>query len=108
MVENDDVSAVRLPAPMPAPQPVSRRSALVRLGCAAAATLALATAALAAAAVDDPKAMEALIAAAKKEGELVIYSSESDKQVADTTKAFEAKVPIDLIELYWKSTHGNQ
>jgi iron(III) transport system substrate-binding protein len=39
---------------------------------------------------------DALIAAAKKEGEVVIYSSESDKQVADTSKAFEAKYGIKV------------
>jgi iron(III) transport system substrate-binding protein len=60
-----------------------------------AATFAL-TAAAPVLAVDDAKAMEALIAAAKKEGQLVIYSSESDKQVADTSKAFEAKYGIKV------------
>ncbi len=40
--------------------------------------------------------MDALIAAAKKEGEVVVYSSESDKQVADTSKAFEAKYGIKV------------
>src|ERR1700744_4450356 len=34
---------------------------------------------------------DALVAAAKQEGQLVLYSSESDKQVDDTNKAFEAK-----------------
>jgi iron(III) transport system substrate-binding protein len=72
------------------------RSAMARLGRAALASLALAGAALPAFAVDDPKAMEALIAAAKKEGELVIYSSESDKQVSDTSKAFEAKYGVKV------------
>lgn len=40
--------------------------------------------------------MDALIAAAKKEGEFVLYSSESDKQMADTNKAFEAKYGIKV------------
>ena len=44
----------------------------------------------------DSAAMEALIAAAKKEGEVVVYSAESDKQVADTSKAFEAKYGIKV------------
>ena len=75
----------------------ARRSRLVRFGCAAVASMVLAMAVVPALAqVDDPKAMEALIAAAKKEGELVIYSSESDKQVADTSKAFEAKYGIKV------------
>lgn len=34
------------------------------------------------------------------------FSDANEEEFA--TKAFEAKVPIDLIELYWKSTHGNQ
>jgi ABC-type Fe3+ transport system substrate-binding protein len=41
-------------------------------------------------------AMEALIAAAKKEGEVVVYSAESDKQVADTSRAFEARYGIKV------------
>lgn len=44
----------------------------------------------------DSPAMESLIAAAKKEGEVVVYSAESDKQVADTSKAFEAKYGIKV------------
>ncbi|MBN8478641.1 MAG: substrate-binding domain-containing protein [Burkholderiales bacterium] len=40
--------------------------------------------------------LDALIAAAKKEGEFVLYSSESDKQMADTNKAFEAKYGIKV------------
>ena len=42
------------------------------------------------------EAPEALVAAAKKEGEVVVYSAESDKQVADTSKAFEAKYGIKV------------
>ena len=48
-----------------------------------------------AAAADGP-AMQALIDAARKEGEVVVYSAESDKQVADTSKAFEAKYGIKV------------
>lgn len=95
MVGNDDVS-VRRRQDRATESAVTCRSVLVRVGCAAAASLVLATATLPAWAVDDPKAMEALVAAAKKEGELVIYSSESDKQVADTTKGFEAKYGIKV------------
>lgn len=73
-----------------------RASWFVRFGRAAAASIALAMAAAPGLAVADSKAMEALIAAAKKEGTLVIYSSESDNQVADTTKAFEAKYGIKV------------
>jgi iron(III) transport system substrate-binding protein len=47
------------------------------------------------AAADSP-AMQALIDAARKEGEVVVYSAESDKQVADTSKAFEAKYGIKV------------
>jgi iron(III) transport system substrate-binding protein len=73
------------------------RSAIAsRLGRLAVASIALAMASAPALAVDDAKAMEALIAAAKKAGQLVIYSSESDKQVADTSKAFEAKYGIKV------------
>ena len=73
-----------------------RRSMMKRVGRFAVAAVALAMASGPALAVDDPKAMEALIAAAKKEGELVIYSSESDKQVAETSKAFEARYGIKV------------
>jgi iron(III) transport system substrate-binding protein len=65
------------------------------------ATLRFALAALAlalshvAAGADSP-ALQALIDAAKKEGEVVVYSAESDKQVADTSKAFEAKYGVKV------------
>jgi iron(III) transport system substrate-binding protein len=73
----------------------ARPPAWTRLTAAAiGAGLLLATTASRAA--DDPKALEALVAAAKKEGQLVLYSSESDKQVADTSKAFEAKYGIKV------------
>jgi iron(III) transport system substrate-binding protein len=39
---------------------------------------------------------DALVAAAKQEGELILYSSESDKQVDDTNKAFEARYGIKV------------
>ncbi len=69
------------------------RSAVRRIATAFAAAGALALAAGAGpAAAQSP--MDALIAAAKKEGELVLYSSESDKQMADTNKAFEAKYGV--------------
>lgn len=44
----------------------------------------------------DSAAMEELIAAAKAEGELVLYSSESDNQVNVTNKAFQDKYGITV------------
>ena len=41
-------------------------------------------------------AMDALVAAAKKEGEVVVYTGESEKQASDTSKAFEAKFGIKV------------
>jgi ABC-type Fe3+ transport system substrate-binding protein len=46
-------------------------------------------------AADGPN-LQALVDAARKEGEVVVYSAESDKQVADTSKAFEAKYGIKV------------
>ena len=76
-------------------EPTRPRRTFFRIA-AAAVGAGMLFAASAARAVDDPKALEALIAAAKKEGQLVLYSSESDKQVADTSKAFEAKYGIKV------------
>jgi iron(III) transport system substrate-binding protein len=70
-----------------------RRRSAVRLGVAA---MLLLMAGHEAAAQNPAGGLQALIAAAKKEGEVVIYSSESDKQVADTNKAFEAKYGIKV------------
>lgn len=74
---------------------VSRRRAprMVRLGIAATLSIMALVGWRSAAAQDT---MEALVAAAKKEGEVVVYSAESDKQVADTSKAFEAKYGIKV------------
>jgi iron(III) transport system substrate-binding protein len=68
--------------------PVSRLALVVAL------VVAISGAPVASAA--DSPAMKALIDAAKKEGEVVVYSAESDKQVADTSKAFEAKYGIKV------------
>lgn len=73
---------------------IRRRSVLIRVVAAGVASILLPVAwgpfSVAASPMDD------LIAAAKKEGEVVLYSSESDKQVADTSKAFEAKYGIKV------------
>lgn len=76
--------------------PISLR--LTRTGRLLCAVLAFgcALAGVAPALAADSAAMEALIAAARKEGEVVVYSAESDKQVADTSKAFEAKYGIKV------------
>jgi len=77
-------------------------SAIVHLGVAVIVSVLLlvgsdqASAQAAASIPGGSSAMDALIAAAKKEGEVVIYTSESDKQYVDTNRAFEAKYGIKV------------
>ena len=79
----------------PSPRAV-HRSLLCRLGLAGLALMLLLAATHEASAQSSSAPLQALIAAAKQEGEVVVYSAESDKQVADTSKAFEAKYGVKV------------